>query len=139
VSDWYAFTLAFKGTFLEGLEVAFIVVTFGANQHDLPVAALGAAVAVLAVAGLGVAVRAPLARVPENAMKFVVGTMLTSFGLFWSTEGAGASWPGTDAALLVIAPATALLAFACVVLLRRSPGPSAPKPKTSAPLGEGAL
>ncbi|MFC1408783.1 COG4280 domain-containing protein [Streptacidiphilus sp. N1-12] len=122
VHDWYAFTVAFKGTFLEGLEVAFIVVTFGANQHDLPVAALGAAAAVAVVAALGVAVRAPLARVPENTVKFVVGTMLTSFGLFWATEGTDAHWPGGDAALLAVVPATALLALACTGLLRRTEG-----------------
>jgi uncharacterized membrane protein len=121
VRDWYAFTLSFKGVFLEGLEVAFIVVTFGANQRNLPTAVLGAAAAVLAVTALGFAVRAPLARVPENSMKFVVGTMLTAFGVFWSTEGAGAHWPGSDAALLALVPAVAALALGCVTLLRTVP------------------
>jgi uncharacterized membrane protein len=125
VDDWYGFTLAFKGVFLEGLEVAFIVVTFGENQHDVPMAALGAAIAVAAVAGSGVAVRAPLARVPENTLKFVVGIMLTSFGVFWSTEGAGAHWPGSDAALLVVVPAVAVVALLYVMALRR---PAAPAP-----------
>ena len=83
VPDWYAFTLSFKGVVLEGLEVVFIALTFGTNQHNLPLASLAAGVAVLVVAGLGVAVRAPLARVPENSMKFVVGVMLTAFGTFW--------------------------------------------------------
>jgi uncharacterized membrane protein len=119
VRDWYAFTLAFKGVFLEGLEVVFIVLTFGANARNVPIAALGAAVAVLAVAGAGLAVRAPLGRVPENTMKFVVGTMLTAFGLFWSTEGAGAHWPGEDAALLVIVPGVALLALGYARVLRK--------------------
>jgi uncharacterized membrane protein len=119
VRDWYAFTLSFKGVFLEGLEVAFIVVTFGTNQHDVPVAVLGAAAAVAVVAGVGVAVRAPLAKVPENTMKFAVGTMLTAFGLFWSTEGTGADWPGGDVAVLVIVPAIAALAAGCAALLRR--------------------
>ena len=123
VRDWYAFTLAFKGTFLEGLEVAFIVVTFGAAQHDLPVAILGAGLAVAVVTGLGFALRAPLARVPENTLKFAVGVMLTAFGLFWSTEGTGAHWPGGDAALLAVVPATALFALGCVALLRRGPMP----------------
>jgi uncharacterized membrane protein len=129
VQDWYAFTLAFKGVLLEGLEVAFIVVTFGNNQRDVPMAALGALAAVLAVGAVGVAVRAPLARVPENTMKFVVGTMLTAFGLFWSTEGAGAHWPGSDTALLVLVPAVALLAVGYTALLRRpgTPGPSLPR------------
>jgi uncharacterized membrane protein len=100
--DWYSFTIAFKGVLLEGLEVAFIVVTFGSNQGSIPLAVVGAAAAVLLVAGTGVAVRAPLARVPENAMKFAVGIMLTSFGTFWGAEGAGVSWPGSDLALLVL-------------------------------------
>jgi uncharacterized membrane protein len=125
VRDWYAFTLAFKGVLLEGLEVAFIVVTFGDNQRDIPMAVLGAAAAVVLVAGVGFAVRAPLARVPENTMKFAVGTMLTSFGIFWSTEGAGAHWPGSDAALLVLVPAVALLAAGYTAALRRGNRPAA--------------
>jgi uncharacterized membrane protein len=125
VADWYAFTLSFKGVLLEGLEVAFIALTFGANQQDVPLAALAAGAAVLVVAVAGVAVRAPLARVPENAMKFVVGVMLTAFGLFWGAEGAGAHWPGADASLLVVVPAVALFALALVAGLRRAVGPSA--------------
>lgn len=121
VRDWYAFTLSFKGVFLEGLEVAFLVITFGSNQRNVPLAAVGAVAAVLAVGGLGFAVRAPLARVPENTMKFAVGTMLTAFGAFWSAEGAGAHWPGSDAALLALVPATALFALACTAVLRRTP------------------
>ena len=89
---------------LEGLEVAFIVLTFGANQHHVAIAAAAAGLAVLLVIVAGVAARAPLAKVPENTMKFAVGVMLTSFGMFWGTEGAGASWPGGDAALLAIIP-----------------------------------
>ncbi|MDA8044308.1 MAG: hypothetical protein M0Z30_03580 [Actinomycetota bacterium] len=123
VPDWYAFTLAFKGVLLEGLEVAFIALTFGTNQHDVPLAAVAAGVAVVVVAGAGVAVRAPLARVPENTMKFVVGVMLTSFGMFWGSEGAGARWPGSDAALLVVVPGVALLGLGLTALLR-SPVPA---------------
>ncbi len=124
--DGYSFTLAFKGVLLEGLEVVFIVLTFGANQHRVGLAAASAAVAVLAVVALGVAARAPLARVPENAMKFAVGVMLTSFGMFWGAEGAGAAWPGGDAALLAIVPAVLLAALAMAALARtvlRSDGP----------------
>jgi uncharacterized membrane protein len=116
--DGYAFTIAFKGVLLEGLEVAFIVLTFGANQHDIGLAALAAGVAVAVVVAAGVAVHAPLARVPENAMKFLVGVMLTSFGIFWGTEGAGASWPGGDAALLVLIPGVLLASLVLAQWLR---------------------
>ncbi len=120
VHDWYAFTLSFKGVLLEGLEVVFIALTFGANQHNLGLAAAGAAAAVVLVAAVGIAVRAPLSRVPENAMKFAVGVMLSSFGVFWGAEGAGVSWPGHDAALLVIVPAMALVGLGYTALLRRT-------------------
>lgn len=119
VGDWYAFTLSFKGVLLEGLEVVFIAVTFGANQKNVGLAALGAVAAVLVVAAAGLAARAPLARVPENGMKFAVGVMLTSFGTFWGAEGAGVSWPGNDAALLVIVPVMLLAAVAATAVLRR--------------------
>lgn len=133
VADWYAFTLSFKGVLLEGLEVAFIVVTFGANQHDIPLAGLAAGAAIVVVAAAGIAVRAPLARVPENALKFAVGVMLTSFGIFWGGEGAGALWPGADAAVLAIVPAVALFALAQVALIRAATRRSIP------PSARGAL
>ncbi|MGH3669888.1 MAG: COG4280 domain-containing protein [Pseudonocardiaceae bacterium] len=118
IGDGYAFTLSFKGVLLEGLEVVFIALTFGANQHDIPLAALAAGCAVTAVTAIGLMIRAPLARVPENTVKFIVGVMLTAFGIFWSAEGAGASWPGAETALLVIIPAVALGAFVLVAALR---------------------
>ncbi|MGH3471870.1 MAG: COG4280 domain-containing protein [Nocardioidaceae bacterium] len=122
VTDWYAYTMSFKGVVLEGLEVVFIVLTFGSNQHDVPLATVAAVAAVLVIAGVGFAVRAPLARVPENTMKFVVGVMLTSFGMFWGAEGAGALWPGSDAALLVIIPLVAVYGLALIAVFR-SPAP----------------
>jgi uncharacterized membrane protein len=129
VADWYSFTLSFKGVVLEGLEVVFIALTFGANQENVPLAAVAALAAVLVVAVAGIAVRAPLARVPENTMKFVVGIMLTSFGIFWGAEGAGAVWPGADAALLVIVPAVAVFALGLVAVVRRVPAaPTIPGP-----------
>ena len=124
--DPYSFTIAFKGVFLEGLEVVFIVLTFGANQHNVGLAAAAAGVAVGLVALVGVAVHAPLARVPENAMKFAVGVMLTSFGMFWGAEGAGAHWPGGDAALLALVPGTLFLAGLLVAALRRVSAATSP-------------
>jgi uncharacterized membrane protein len=118
--DGYSSVVSFKAVLLEGLEVAFIVLTFGANQHRVGLAAIAAAVAVIVVVGVGVLVRSPLQRVPENQLKFVVGTMLTSFGVFWSAEGAGASWPGGDAALLVLIPTLLLASLAMVAWLRNS-------------------
>ena len=94
--DGYAFTISFKGVLLEGLEVVFIVLSFGGTQHHIGLGAIAAAAAVVLVASAGVAVRAPLARVPENAIKFAVGVMLSSFGVFWGAEGLGAQWPGAS-------------------------------------------
>jgi uncharacterized membrane protein len=122
--DPYAFTIAFKGVLLEGLEVVFIVLTFGANQHRIGLAAVAAALAVALVVAAGVAVHAPLARVPENAMKFAVGVMLTAFGTFWGAEGAGARWPGGEVALLVIIPAVLLASVAMAAVLRRPEVPA---------------
>jgi uncharacterized membrane protein len=117
--DWYGFTLSFKGVFLEGLEVAFIVLTFGSTQKNIPLAAFGAAVAVVLVGVVGLLARAPLSRVPENTLKFSVGVMLTTFGIFWGAEGAGASWPGSDAAILGVLAFVILLSVTMVALLRR--------------------
>jgi uncharacterized membrane protein len=113
--DSYSFAISFKAVLLEGLEVAFIVLTFGANQDDVPLAALAAVLAVVAVIAAGLLARAPLARVPENSMKFVVGVLLTTFGVFWGAEGAGATWPGGDAALPVL---VVLIAAASWLMVR---------------------
>jgi uncharacterized membrane protein len=117
--DWYGFTLSFKGVLLEGLEVAFIVITFGSAQGSVGLAALGAAIALVLVAIVGVLVREPLTRVPENALKFAVGVMLTTFGIFWSVEGAGAHWPGGDAALPIVLVFVLALSFTAVSMLKR--------------------
>jgi uncharacterized membrane protein len=119
--DPYGFTLAFKGVFLEGLEVAFIVVTFGSVAGNVGVAALAALAALVVVAGVGALARAPLARVPENAIKLAVGVLLTTFGIFWSTEGIGAGWPGGDAAIPAILAFVVALTWALAALLRRRP------------------
>jgi uncharacterized membrane protein len=117
--DWYAFTLAFKGVFLEGLEVAFIVLTFGTTQGSIPLAALGAGLALVLVAVIGALVHQPLSGVPENTMKFAVGLMLSTFGIFWSIEGTGIDWPGGDVAILGILIFLTLAALSLVAALRR--------------------
>jgi uncharacterized membrane protein len=117
--DWYAYTLSFKGVFLEGLEVIFIVLTFGASQENIPLAALGAAVAVVLVGGIGVVVHQPLSRVPENGLKFFVGALLTTFGTFWSGEGVGVSWPGEDLAIIGVLAFVLAIALVLVALLNR--------------------
>jgi uncharacterized membrane protein len=132
VGDWYAFTLSFKGVVLEGLEVVFIALTFGSNQHNLPVASIAAVAAVVVVTAAGFAIRAPLARVPENTLKLIVGVMLTSFGAFWGAEGAGAHWPGSDGALLAIVPGVAVFVLLLIAGLRRTHQPApAPVPETA--------
>ncbi|MGH3001458.1 MAG: COG4280 domain-containing protein [Gaiellaceae bacterium] len=108
--DWFSFVISFKGVFLEGVEVVFIVITFGLNAHDVPLAAGGAAAAGVIVLSLGAAVHRPLTRVPENTLKYLVGLMLATFGTFWSVEGLGVfqhggqslAWPGGSWSLLVL-------------------------------------
>lgn len=118
--DWYAFTLSFKGVFLEGLEVAFIVLTFGASQgHQYGLPTIGAAAALLVVTAVGVLVHQPLSQVPENTMKFAVGAMLSTFGIFWAGEGVGVDWPGSDVAILGILIFITLWSLALVGWLGR--------------------
>jgi uncharacterized membrane protein len=100
--DWTAFVLSFKGVLLEGLEVAFIVVSFGVTAQALPPAILGAAAAFLAVAGAGLLARGVVQRIPRSALQLLVGTLLSSFGTFWAAEGLGVAWPGGDTAILVL-------------------------------------
>ena len=129
--DWYAFTIAFKGVFLEGLEVAFIVITFGSSANNIALAAVGAAAAVILVGIAGVAARRPLSLVPENALKYAVGVLLTTFGTFWGAEGAGVQWPGEDAALLAILAFVFLCSIAIVAFLKRQRETSRLAPATS--------
>jgi uncharacterized membrane protein len=117
--DWYGFTISFKGVLLEGLEVAFIVLTFGSTQGSIPLAALGAGAAVVVVLAAGIFVRGPLARVPENTLAFAVGVMLTTFGIFWGAEGAGVHWPGDDASLPGVLVFVLLMSLGFVTVLRR--------------------
>ncbi len=121
--DRYAFLVAAQGVFVEGFEVALIVVAFGASRGRLGLAAASAALAVAVVIAAGFAVGAPLARVPENTMKFTVGVALCAFGVFWFGEGAGLSWPGGDAILLALLAAVLCFALASVRTLRRRSAP----------------
>lgn len=115
--DWMGFTVAFKGVFLEGLEVAFIVLTFGTNEgrYDIPIA--GASVGLVLVVAAGLTLHRPLARVPENTIKFAVGLLLSAFGTFWAGEGIGIEWTLSDATIPLLAVVFAALSFALVRLL----------------------
>jgi Ca2+/H+ antiporter, TMEM165/GDT1 family len=123
--DWFAFVVSFKGVFLEGLEIVFIVITFGLNANSIALATVGAAIGGVIVLAAGLALHKPLARVPENTIKFVVGLLLSTFGTFWAIEGLGwfgpddasLRWPGGDAALLVLLATWCALAWATVRLL----------------------
>jgi uncharacterized membrane protein len=117
-ADFLAGLAAYKAVLLEGVEVVFIVIAVGAGHGLTGYASVGAAAAVILVLAIGVAVHRPLSQVPENALKFVVGLMLTSFGVFWTGEGLGAAWPGADAALLAIAAIFAATALVATKFLR---------------------
>ena len=118
--DWTGFVVSFKGVFLEGLEVAFIVLTFGANRNNsFGPAALGAVLAFVLVSLVGAVVHRPLARVPENSIKFVVGLLLVAFGTFWGGEGIGVEWTLGDVMIPVLAAIYLLGAFILIRLLKR--------------------
>jgi len=116
--DPIALITSFKAVVLEGLEVVFIVIAVGAAGGTLIPATAGAAAAMVVVVGAGLLIHRPLARVPENALKFVVGVLLSSFGVFWLGEGVGFAWPGGDLALLGLIPGFLVAAFAAVALAR---------------------
>jgi uncharacterized membrane protein len=120
--DWIAFVLSFKGVLLEGVEIALIVISFGATAHAFPTAVLGAAAAVLFIAGLGLLVRGVVERIPRSALQLVVGTLLSSFGTFWAVEGLGLAWPGGDGAILALVAWYVLAAAGYVRLLQRHTG-----------------
>jgi len=118
--DWNGFVVSFKGVFLEGLEVVFIVLTFGANANSASgPATLGAVLAVALVAIAGAAVHRPLARVPENSIKFVVGILLVAFGTFWGGEGIGVEWSLGDWTIVLLAGLYLAVALVLVATLRR--------------------
>jgi uncharacterized membrane protein len=116
--DWYAFVVAFKGVLLEGLEIAFIVVTFGAEASRIGTAAVGAVAALVVVAGVAFLIRGWLSRVPREWLRFAVGLLLTAFGTFWAAEGALVQWPGGELSVLGLLAVMAGTAFAYLALLR---------------------
>lgn len=142
--DLFSFVVSFKGTFLEGMEVVFIVITFGLNAKNVPAAALGAVVAVLTVVAIAIIARRPLAMIPENALKYGVGLMLASFGTFWAVAGTGIfrqgresiAWPGNDLAVLVLLAAWFVITRLFIAALRvtADPGHSDPRRARTGPL-----
>jgi Ca2+/H+ antiporter, TMEM165/GDT1 family len=117
--DWFAALASFKAVVLEGLEVVFIVIAVGAGRGLIIPASIGAIAACILVTGVGFVVHRPLARVPENTLKFTVGVMLSAFGVFWIGEGLGVPWPGEDIAIIAFAALFLLVALVAVVLTRR--------------------
>ncbi len=124
-ADWIAGLAAFKAMALEGLEVVFIVLAVGAaGGAALVAASLGAGLACLLVLSVGLMLRAPLARVPENAMKYGVGVVLSAFGLFWLVEGMGGIWPGGDLAILALMAGFLAASTLMVAWLRPATAPA---------------
>jgi Ca2+/H+ antiporter, TMEM165/GDT1 family len=124
--DWFGFVVSFKGVFLEGLEIVFIVITFGLNADNIGLATIGAALGGVVVLAAGVVAHRPLSRVPENTIKFAVGLLLSTFGTFWAVEGLGVfaegsegiEWPGGDLALLGILGLWCAASWLAVTTLR---------------------
>jgi uncharacterized membrane protein len=132
--DMFSFIVSYKGVFLEGMEVVFIVITFGLNANNIPAASIGAAAAVVIVLGIAIALKRPLSMINENALKYGVGLLLASFGTFWATEGIGVfrhgheslAWPGGDVAIIGLIVVWFLLSRVFIAALR--------KPATTTPV-----
>ena len=114
--DWTAWFLSFKGVTLEGLEVAFIVVAFGAGANHMGTAIIGGVGAVILVGAIGLALHQTVRRIPRSVLQLIVGTLLTSFGTFWSLEGLGVDWPGSDFAIVGLLALYALTAAVYITL-----------------------
>jgi len=117
--DWIAFVVSFKGVVLEGLEVAFIVVSFGANTDQLGVAVIGGVSAVVVIGAIGLALRGVVTRIPRSLLQLVVGILLTTFGSFWALEGLGVEWPAGDGAILGLLALYVVTAAIYMTLERR--------------------
>lgn len=129
--DLFAFMVSLKGVFLEGVEVVFIVLTFGLSAGNVPVAVAAAAAAVVVVLVLAVIAHRPLSMIPENSLKFGVGLLLTAFGIFWSIEGLGIlrtgrqslQFPGADLAIVYFLAAVGVLSWLLITMFRRATAP----------------
>lgn len=117
--DWTAFVLSFKGVVLEGLEVAFIVVSFGANANQLGAAVVGGVGAVVIIGAIGIVLQRLVTRIPRSFLQLVVGILLTTFGTFWSLEGLGIDWPGSDGAIIGLLVLYGLTAAIYITIERR--------------------
>jgi len=120
--DWLGGVMAFKAVLLEGLEVVFIVIAVSAGRGLLVPASLGALAACAVVLAVGTIVRRPLARVPENTLKFAVGVILCAFGVFWTGEGLGIAWPGGDLLIPFFGAAFLLVGLSAVAVVRQPKG-----------------
>ncbi len=140
----FGVAMSYKAVLLEGLEVAFIVITFGTSTANavcnstcgINSAAIGAAIAGILVILLGSVVRAPMTKIPENTLKFIVGIMLTSFGTFWAGEGFGVEWPLADLSILFLVALYLLLSFALVTWLKGQKKPELLEPADLSPSEE---
>jgi uncharacterized membrane protein len=119
-TDWVAFVLAFNGVLLEGLEVALIVVSFGASAGQLGTAIFAGTAAIVVIGAIGIAINPLVARIPRSLLQLIVGTMLTSFGTFWALEGLGVSWPQSDVDIAALIAFYGLAALAFIGIERRS-------------------
>jgi uncharacterized membrane protein len=117
--DWVAFVLSFKGVLLEGLEIALIVVSFGLAAGQLGLSIIGAAAAVVVIGAAGFALKGFVTRIPRSLLQLIVGTLLTSFGTFWSLEGLGVSWPQSDLDIVLLLIVYGLTAATYIGLERR--------------------
>ncbi len=120
--DWLGGVMAFKAVLLEGLEVVFIVIAVGAGRGLLLPASLGALAACIVVLAIGAIVHRPLARVPENTLKFAVGVILCAFGVFWTGEGLGIAWPGADLMIVFFGAAFLLVGLGAATVVRQPTG-----------------
>lgn len=118
--DKVAFATTFSGTFLEGLEAIFIVITFGLSAHSLKSTIVGGIIATVVVVVAGILLRRPLALIPENTMKFIVGIMLSSFGAFWVGESLSVAWPQNDVSILYMAIVFVLFSWLLILRCKRA-------------------